>query len=97
MAGATESAAPMVAASEAGRGGRRARHGLIDSASGELRCRRDRDTATSGKRSGSTRRQAGDTDPDRGRAESPWHTGLAGPFVLARMPDGDEVASAVSW
>lgn len=25
-------------------------------------------------------------------AESPWHTGLAGPFVLARMPDHREVA-----
>ncbi|MER7458234.1 helix-turn-helix transcriptional regulator [Micromonospora sp. NPDC126480] len=25
-------------------------------------------------------------------AEHPWHTGLAGPFVLARMPDGEEVA-----
>lgn len=25
-------------------------------------------------------------------AENPWHTGLAGPFVLARMPDGAEAA-----
>ncbi|MFF5215703.1 helix-turn-helix domain-containing protein [Micromonospora sp. NPDC000442] len=25
-------------------------------------------------------------------AESPWHTGLAGPFVLARMADGAEAA-----
>ncbi|MEV7983942.1 DUF5753 domain-containing protein [Micromonospora sp. NPDC085948] len=25
-------------------------------------------------------------------AESPWHTGLAGPFVLGRLPDGTELA-----
>ncbi len=25
-------------------------------------------------------------------AENPWHTGLAGPFVLARTPDGSEAA-----
>ena len=25
-------------------------------------------------------------------AENPWHTGLAGPFVLARLPTGREVA-----
>jgi hypothetical protein len=25
-------------------------------------------------------------------ADGPWHTGLAGPFVLARMPDSREVA-----
>ncbi|SCG73979.1 hypothetical protein GA0070609_4929 [Micromonospora echinaurantiaca] len=25
-------------------------------------------------------------------ADGPWHTGLAGPFVLARLPDGAEVA-----
>ncbi|MER5700883.1 helix-turn-helix transcriptional regulator [Micromonospora sp. NPDC002296] len=25
-------------------------------------------------------------------AENPWHTGLAGPFVLARLPDGTELA-----
>ncbi|MFI7438126.1 DUF5753 domain-containing protein [Micromonospora haikouensis] len=25
-------------------------------------------------------------------AESPWHTGLAGPFVLAGLPDGTELA-----
>ncbi|MFF0718437.1 helix-turn-helix domain-containing protein [Micromonospora sp. NPDC003816] len=25
-------------------------------------------------------------------AENPWHTGLAGPFVLARTPDGGEAA-----
>ncbi|MEU7753577.1 Scr1 family TA system antitoxin-like transcriptional regulator [Micromonospora sp. NPDC049171] len=25
-------------------------------------------------------------------AENPWHTGLAGPFVLGRLPDGTELA-----
>lgn len=25
-------------------------------------------------------------------AESPWHTGLAGPFILGRLPDGAELA-----
>ncbi|MFF5176042.1 helix-turn-helix domain-containing protein [Micromonospora sp. NPDC000089] len=25
-------------------------------------------------------------------ADGPWHTGLAGPFMLARLPDGTEVA-----
>lgn len=25
-------------------------------------------------------------------AECPWHTGLAGPFVLGRLPDGTELA-----
>ncbi|WP_406081866.1 DUF5753 domain-containing protein [Micromonospora sp. NBC_00858] len=25
-------------------------------------------------------------------ADSPWHTGLAGPFVLGRLPDGTELA-----
>ncbi len=25
-------------------------------------------------------------------AENPWHTGLAGPFVLAGLPDGAELA-----
>ncbi|PWU57988.1 hypothetical protein DLJ47_00715 [Micromonospora sp. S4605] len=25
-------------------------------------------------------------------ADGPWHTGLAGPFVLARLPDGTELA-----
>ncbi|KKK00013.1 Scr1 family TA system antitoxin-like transcriptional regulator [Micromonospora sp. HK10] len=25
-------------------------------------------------------------------ADGPWHTGLAGPFMLARLPDGSEVA-----
>ncbi|WP_410810189.1 Scr1 family TA system antitoxin-like transcriptional regulator [Micromonospora sp. 067-2] len=25
-------------------------------------------------------------------SESPWHTGLAGPFVLGRLPDGTELA-----
>ncbi|MEU8044451.1 Scr1 family TA system antitoxin-like transcriptional regulator [Micromonospora echinofusca] len=25
-------------------------------------------------------------------AEAPWHTGLAGPFVLIRLPDGAETA-----
>ncbi|MEU2612799.1 DUF5753 domain-containing protein [Micromonospora sp. NPDC007271] len=25
-------------------------------------------------------------------SDGPWHTGLAGPFMLARLPDGTEVA-----